>query len=261
MSVTLSGNIPVRNGDSLDYCWREAAASLLPVCDEVMLVDGDSDDGTTEAIKEWSAKESKIKHVRYPWPNPHNHPDFFVEWINFGREHCRCDFQIELDSDEAIFESSYPHIEAFKKRTSPGAQVALWCHRWNFFKDPQHLIPQGVCCGHKVCRVGPSSVWMPSDGPHPRAQELIRLAQPSLIEIGHYGFLRKSKAFIQKNRALLGYFFGTQDERINAAESFDGPWYNMPGICGGWENNLVPYVGDHSEVIKPWLRERNFSVA
>ncbi len=48
----------IRNGDSLGYCWREAATSLLPVVDELILCDSDSNDGTREAM-DW---EDNLQH-------------------------------------------------------------------------------------------------------------------------------------------------------------------------------------------------------
>ena len=64
----LSGYIPVRDGNSLDYCWREAAMSLLPIVDELILCDSDSTDGTRKDMDDWAAVNSKIRVVNYPWP-------------------------------------------------------------------------------------------------------------------------------------------------------------------------------------------------
>lgn len=254
--ITLGGNVCVRNGIELDYNFSETIQSLLPVCDEIVVADGESTDGTREVLDEMAKNEPKIRVVTYRWDNPHNVPDFWINWLNFCREQIKCDWHLQLDADEILFDTCYDWIRDIKKRTQPEDKIAYWAHRWNWFKDPYHLIPHGFCCGFRVCRLAPRSIFMPSDGPHPRAQELIKYAQTSPLEIGHCGFLRKSPAFIKKNKALLGYFFGGKDERIEAAANFDGPWYNMPGICGGWESNLNTYSGTHPPVIHQWLKDR-----
>jgi glycosyltransferase involved in cell wall biosynthesis len=47
---TLAGILCIRNGLKLDYCFREAGQSLLGVCDEVVICDSDSDDGTRQIM-------------------------------------------------------------------------------------------------------------------------------------------------------------------------------------------------------------------
>jgi hypothetical protein len=59
--MTLGGLVCIRNGFRLGYCFVEAVQSLLPICDEVVICDCDSDDGTGEVyIREWAHKEPKL---------------------------------------------------------------------------------------------------------------------------------------------------------------------------------------------------------
>lgn len=261
--MTLGGSVCIRNGNQLDYCWKEAIQSLLPVCDEVVVCDGCSTDGTQEEIREWSGRERKLKLCVYPWPNPVGDIDFWVNWLNFARTHLTTDFHFQLDADEILSEKSYNQIEGFKANTRP--RISLWCHRFNFWKDSHSLIPHGVCCGHRVVRIAPTTVWMPSDGPHPKGAEAISMAIDSGIEIFHYGFLRKREAFFSKARALQEFFFNSYDPRLDAVERLEilsgekstGNW--MADIKGiDWINQLVPFTGQHPEIAKPWLKERGY---
>src|SRR3990167_386089 len=265
--TTLGGNVCIRNGDSLDYCWRECIASLLPVCDTVTVSDGESTDGTQEMIQEWMTREPRLRLCFYPWPDPKGDIDFWVNWLNFCREHVREPFQIQLDADEVLSERSYPIIEAFKRETNPTDRVSLRCHRYNFWKDPQHLIPPGVCCGHRVVRIAPTSVWLPSDGEHPKGAEANLMARNSEIEIMHYGFLRHREAYFKKSRQLHTMFFGGMtDQRmldvetaakersdLLVGENAQGNW--MEEIKGiEWKDRIVPFAQPHPEVALPWLR-------
>lgn len=251
--MTLGGSVVIRNGNSLDFCWREAVKSLLPVCDVVSICDGQSNDGTQEEIREWMKSEPKISLCVYPWPEPKGDPDFFVKWINYGREHVPADWHFQLDADEVLHEKSYAEIREFIKAGGRTATVT----RHNFWRDHRHLIPEGHCCGRRVVRLAPTNIWLASDGPHPNGNEAANMAQPTEIEIFHYGFIRRRDAFFKKERLLQGYFFATYDPRLEKAETVQGNWMEAEGVTG-WENNLVDFTGTHPEVAKPWLKERGY---
>lgn len=255
--MTLSGNVCVRNGNDLDYCWRIAIASLLPICDQVVVCDGESTDGTQEEIREWMKLEPKIKLCVYPWPNPKGDPDFWVNWLNFSREHVKADFQIQLDADEVLCPSSFKALEEIRKMEYP-QYFSLWCDRLNFWKDTQHLIPHGVCLSHRVVRVAPQRVWMPSDGAHQNGGECIGMARNPIapITIFHYGFLRNTEAFFKKARALQSFFFDSYDYRLKDQEGNRKWMEEIKDV--DWVNNLLPYYGEHPVVARHWLKERGF---
>lgn len=260
--MTLGGNVCIRNGNSLDYCWRESIQSLLPVCDKVVVCDGESTDGTQEEIRHWMKSEPKLELCVYQWPYPKGDNDFWVKWLNYARQHIKQDFQIQLDADEVLSERSYPEILKLKELNG---RFSAWCHRYNFWKDAQHLIPHGVCCSHRVVRMAPQNVWLPSDGPHPDGTEAVAMARDTGIEIFHYGFLRQPAAFFRKAKALQGYFFNSYDSRLAAAEERlkilegegkPGNWMEQCDI--EWLDRLIPYAGPHPVIMQPWLELRDY---
>lgn len=252
MSKTLAGIVCVRNGDSLDYCWREAVASLLPICDEIILSDCDSTDGTSQAMDILSSSDPRIKICNYLWTNPVGEPGWWPAWMNYARHHARSEWICFLDADEVLHEESQAEV-----RSAADAGRALFCHRLNFWRDAQHLIPEGHCIGHKVLRVGPQNLWMPTDVGDAKGRdlELASMAQESSVKIMHYGFLRKREAFFVKNREVSRILIGNTDARVDQAEKFEGNWMTMPGI-NDWQNNLTEYRGSHPSVIHHWLQER-----
>ena len=261
MSLSVGGNVCVRNGNLLDYPWRECIASLLPVCDRVFVCDGDSEDGTSQELKAWAETEKKIKVTRYPWPNPKGDEDFWVKWLNHNRLLMDTDYVIQLDADEVLFEDSYPAVAQLRDAATR-VRFSAWWHRLNFWKDPFHTIPHGHCCGHKVVRFGPQNVWMPSDGAHPLGAEMINMAVDCGVKIGHYGFLRQREAFFRKAKELQSFFFDSYDPRLTEAEAKTaqgGNWMDVPGV-NHFVNNLVPYKGMHPRVIHGWLRARGWKV-
>ena len=251
--MTLGGNVCIRNGDELDYCWRESVASLLPVCDEVVVCDGESTDGTQEAIREWMIKEPKIKLCVYPWPDPKGDINFWVTWLNFARVHIRCDWEIQLDADEVLSDKSYPEVLVHKE----GGRHSVFFKRHNFWQDHKHTIPHGVCLSHRVVRMAPQDVWLPSDGPHPMGAEAVSMGVESDIEIFHYGFLRRRAAYFAKSKELHRMFFDTYDQRLADAEKSGGNWMREIGGIE-WTGNLVDFHGEHPKVIRKWLNERHY---
>jgi len=255
--MSLGGNVCIRDGNRLDYPWRESIESLLPVCDLVVVCDASSTDGTLEEIRAWCEREPKLRLCCYPWTDPKGDIEFWVNWLNFCREHVPCTHHIQLDADEVLDERSYPAVREYA-RDAPGHTVR--CKRLNFWRDHRHLIPHGVCLGHEVIRLAPQRMWLPSDGAHPKGIEAVMMAVNSRITVFHYGFLRNPDAYFAKSKLLHSYFFGSYDKRLVDAESDTangGSW--MEAIRDvEWINRLVPYDGPHPAVAHQWLRQHGF---
>src|SRR6187399_170661 len=54
----------VRNGVKFDYPFEEAIRSILPLCDEVIVAVGNSEDSTAERVK---AIDPKVKVIETVW--------------------------------------------------------------------------------------------------------------------------------------------------------------------------------------------------
>lgn len=247
----LSGYVPVRNGNSLDYCWQLAVLSMLPVCDEVVICDSDSTDGTREEAEEWAKKEPKIRVINYPWPNPKGDVWMLMKWLNFTRRELRYDMQITLDADEVIHPEAYPDIKRAVEERS-----CRWFKRMNFWKDANHLVPDGQVCGRNVVRLGPTRLEMISDNaePHPNGEPAIRKKatyNPRNL-IWHLGFLRNQKAFLAKSRVMQSAMLNDYDKGLELAEKTGQDWHTLSNA----NIKLEPYEGTHPDIVKLWLNER-----
>lgn len=260
MPISLGGLVCLRDVEKYDYCWGECIGSLLPICEEVVCCYSDSEDYTEALLQEWAKVDPKIKLCHYPWPDPVGDVNFYVDWIQYARAHVQADFFFHLDADEILSDCSYSILDQFKKTTDPGDLVSLRCHRYNFYKDPWNLIPDGVCLASRVTRVGPKSVFLPSDGPHPFGGPIARMVRDTDIRIMHYGFLRKAKAYFEKSKDLHRAFFNTYDERLVEAEKSGDKW--MEEIKGvEWVNRLERFNWSHPRLAIHWLRDRNYRVS
>jgi len=109
---TISGYTTVMNADSQGYPWQRCIESLLGFCDEVVVVDGGSSDGTWETLLEWSEKESRL--VAHQELRDWDHPRFAVfDGLQKAkaRELCTSDFCWQQDADEYVRPGDYKKIK------------------------------------------------------------------------------------------------------------------------------------------------------
>lgn len=251
--MKLSGLVLTRNCIVNDYCYKEAIRSLLPVCDEVVVCDSNSMDGTLEELGLWSLTEPKLRIFNYPWPDPKGDMDWFVKWINAGRAHVKGEMMLQLDADEIL---SYDAGTRDAIKRTLAAKDAICFDRINFVRDAHSVIPEGECCGRWVVRLGPSNLHWVSDEPHKRGE--VPLLDMAHIEpdakIFHMGFLRRREAFYSKAKVVLGAFFNEFDQRLKRAEeSGNHPFSEFP-----WWNRLTSYYGYYPESVRKWLTERGY---
>lgn len=252
--TTLAGILFIRNADALDYCWRQAAESLLAVCNELVISDCESTDGSRQAMDELAKRDNRVKIVDYKWPEGGAKGHFCSAWRNAARLHANSEWIMWLDADEVIHEDGYAEL-----RDRVDRRQTLICPRFNFWKDAQHLIPHGCGLGHQVIRVGPQCEWTADDGPDPQGRDrwLIENAQHCGVKILHYGFLRKREAFFNKAREMSRIYMGNEDERLMAAEKDGGNWMMHPRMSE-WKDRLITFNGSHPKIIHQWLTERGW---
>lgn len=246
----LTGIVPVRNGNSLGYCWQLAVESMLPVCDEVLISDGGSDDGTLEAAMLLATQDPKIKVLHYPWDNPVGDHWFLSRWINWSLQFAQFDMQCQLDADEAFDPSSYGMMRLYVSQRKPA-----WFHRVNLWRDPQHEAPHGTVCAHECVRLGPIEHPAVCDNLHP-VEPWVNLngeRHPSL-RIWHLGFLRDQPQFLKKAREIQRMLINTFDPNLAECERTGEDWVKKCPFPA--DKPLIKHEIPLPDLIKPWLRER-----
>lgn len=259
MKPGLSGYTIVRNAVDLDYCVELAIRSMSAVCNEIVVCDSDSTDGTMELLEKMAQEpefKGRLRIVHYDWPSPKGDNKFLVTWMDHARQFLEYDMQLYLDADEVLHPKANQTIRAFTQQK----QASLWFTRHNFWKDAWHLVPEGHCCGSRVVRFGPTSLPMCSDEIYDPGQEPeIRLrAHTSVahrLPVCHYGFLRHPKSFFAKSKVVLPALLGSYDDRLVRAEADQSkPWHEH----APFPIPLLDYHGTHPKIAHEWLRERGY---
>ena len=111
---TLSGYTTVRNVESQGYPWRKSISSLLQFCDEVVVLDCGSDDGSFEMLKEWSEKEERIKLHQKILDTSDERFAIKVDGLMkaHARSLCTSDWCWQQDIDEVVHENDAPKIKS-----------------------------------------------------------------------------------------------------------------------------------------------------
>jgi glycosyltransferase involved in cell wall biosynthesis len=115
-SPSVSGYTTVNNCISQNYPFCESINSLLGFCDEVVVVDGGSDDGTWELLQEtYGQNENIILHQqKRDWSNS-RFAVFDGAQKALARSICSSAFCWQQDSDEIVHENDYEKIKTLVK--------------------------------------------------------------------------------------------------------------------------------------------------
>lgn len=110
----ISGYTTTLNCIGQDYPYENCINSMLEFCDEVVVVDGGSSDGTWESLEAWSEKEEKLKvyKVERDWSHS-RHAVFDGAQKAEARKRCTKEYCWQMDADEVAFEGAREKIASF----------------------------------------------------------------------------------------------------------------------------------------------------
>jgi glycosyltransferase involved in cell wall biosynthesis len=101
--MRVSGFTIIRNGIKYFYPFREAILSILPLCDELIVNVGDSEDKTYDAVK--SIESDKIKIIRRTWDMTLREGGKLLSVeTNAALKECSGDWGVYIQADEVLHE-------------------------------------------------------------------------------------------------------------------------------------------------------------
>ncbi len=108
--MKVSGFTFVRNGVKYDYPFIESINSLLPICDEVIVAVGQSEDDTLNRIKLFHSP--KIKILETIWDDSiREKGKILSQQTNLALDQASGDWAIYLQADEVLHEQEIPAIK------------------------------------------------------------------------------------------------------------------------------------------------------
>jgi glycosyltransferase involved in cell wall biosynthesis len=215
----------VRDGLYHDYHVVQMIRHHLPFADEIVVHDGNSTDGTAEAIA--AIGSDKVKLFRSDWGKPTG-----LEWIanfkNAARKRCRGRWAVNLDCDEFIPEWDF---EAFRRwlEDAPEGTDVLPLRMMNFYgsyrvyhRDPVKVPWPDV--KWNVHRNRPD-IEVYGDGSNVRrvGEEVTRYPVEPRFTCHHFGFVRNPARLRQKWRNVLANLYSRRHgKRAN--------WFALPSL-------------------------------
>jgi len=251
----LGGSLFVHNGLKYDYCLKEAVESLLDLCDEVVILDAESDDGTLDFLHKMAKEHSNLKvydHGKWECASDWNRLRLLA---NETKNILNTEWHFMLQADEVIHENSF---DAIRKAISDSQKHdTFWGYRINVFKDFDHYIAfnsKTKPCGDKIIRLGKTYIDAIGDA---ESLSLTHHSNKYLSKIimFHYGIIRKPDIMLDKYISMQSWFFdhGKIDPRILEMKKTDGI-FKPEKIIEGITLDKLKWT--HPKYAEEWVKER-----
>lgn len=113
----ISAFINIKDGVKGKYPFVESILSALPLCDQFIVSDGYSTDGTWEVLKKLADSHPKIELVKVEWKSRTNkNGEILAKTANETREYCKGDYLYYIQANEVLHEDSIDAIRSLPRR-------------------------------------------------------------------------------------------------------------------------------------------------
>jgi|GEM_PF-1630390 len=203
----LGGSIFTHNVDTFDYCFREAIGSLIDLCDEVVILDAESTDGTLEALRQIAAASAKVRLIEGArWDCAPKHERLAV-LANQARSYLRTDWHFMLQADEVLHEDSFA---AVRRLMTSQKHRTFAVRRFNLFGDFDHMVSLTSSkkpCSDMPVRLGHTGAPAMGDAESLR-MDAVSWDHVDEVQIFHYGLVRRFEALLDKSIDMQSWFHG-----------------------------------------------------
>jgi hypothetical protein len=245
--VNVSGFTIVRNAIKLDFPVEASIRSILPICSEVVVNVGHSEDETLELVR--SINDPKIRILETEWDMTRRNTVLGLETHRAMRA-CTHPWGVYIQADEVLHERGIEELAASIQAADPDPRVEGLLVRYVHFYGGFDTVATHRRWYRREVRV----VRLPAEldiRPYQGAQGFrvgpnhrrIR-ARLTGAEMFHYGWARPAQALREKRELGRTMY----------------PWRNadvtLPLLA--WMPGLRRFQGTHPEVARDWIEARSF---
>ncbi len=243
--VKLSGFTIVRNATRLDFPVVPSIRSILPVCDEVVVNVGRSDDDTLERIR--GIGDPKIRILESEWDMSIRNKVLGDETLRAMRA-CRHPWGIYIQADEVLPERGAEELAAMIQRADGDPRVeGLLVRYLHFYGGFDTIATHRRWYRREVraVRLAPELDIRPYQGAQgfrvgPEHRKI--RARLTGAEMFHYGWARPASALREK-RELGRTMYPWRNADVN-----------IPLLA--WVPGIRPFRGAHPAVARDWIGAR-----
>ena len=244
--VKVSGFTIVRNAITLDFPLEASIRSLLPVCDEVVVNVGRSEDDTLALVR--SIGDPKIRILETEWDMTLKNRVLGEETLRAMRA-CRHPWGIYIQADEVLHERGAAELDTAIRRQDADARVeGLLVRYLHFYGDMDTIAVNRRWYRREVraVRLDPALDIRPYQGAQGfrvgPGHRKIR-ARLTSAEMFHYGWARPAQALRAKREANRVIYPWSRDREAGRPLL---PWF--PG--------LTRFRGTHPAEAGAWVEAR-----
>lgn len=249
--MRISGFSFVRNGVIYDYPFLESLRSLLPLCDEVIVAVGRSDDDTLDRIRRLDSPAIRV--IETVWDDSlRTGGVVLARQTNIALDAVRGDWALYLQADEVLHEQDYAAIRSAIGNAAADPRVeGLLFPYLHFYGNYDHVGSSRRWYRHEVRAVrtgiGVRS-WGDAQGFRIDGRKLKVL--PVKAHIYHYGWVRPPRIQQKKQRSFHRLWHPDQwiQSHVGDSEEFD---YRSGG-------KLQKFTGTHPSVMRERISRQDW---
>jgi len=246
--VKLSGFTIVRNAIKLDFPLEASIRSLLPICEEVVVNVGRSEDDTLALVR--SIPEPKIRIIESDWDMTIKNKVLGDETLRAMRA-CRHPWGIYIQADEVLHETGAEKLARAVQEHDGDSQVeGLLVRYLHFYGDLDTIALNRRWYRREVraVRLDPALDIRPYQGAQgfrvgPEHRKI--RARLTDAEMFHYGWARPARALKSKREISKVLYPWSKDRQAGQPLL---PWF--PG--------LRAFQGTHPAVAQMWVNARRY---
>jgi glycosyltransferase involved in cell wall biosynthesis len=241
----------VRNGVIYDYPFIESIQSLLPLCDEIIIAVGQSEDHTLERIK--ALKSSKIRIFETTWDESlRKGGKILAQQTNFALDQINGDWAIYLQADEVLHEDDNHTIQSAMKDYKDINKIEGLLFNYKHFYGSYNYIGDSRQWYRREIRIIRPKIGVRSWGDAQGFRISGRKLRIKLIDatIYHYGWVKTPHIQQLKQRYFNKLWHSDEwvEQQVGAKTEYD---YNQGG-------KLKYFDGRHPAVMEKQVRNQNW---
>jgi hypothetical protein len=254
--MKVTGFTFIRNAIKLDYPVEESIRSILPLCDDFVIVVGNSDDNTMDLIK--AIDEKKIRIIESIWDET---PEMrkggkilAVETDKAFREvPADSDWAFYIQGDEVIHEKYHAEIlSSMNKWKDNEAVDGLLFHYLHFYGSYDYIGSSPRWYNNEIRIIkNNKKIYSYRDAQGFRKDDNLKLnVKPVDAYVYHYGWVKEPSVMMKKLINASSFYDGVKWLRVNDHnESFD--YSNV--------DSLKLFTGSHPAVMIERIRKKNWT--
>jgi hypothetical protein len=242
--MKVSGFSIVRNAERLDFPVEASLRSILPICDEVVVNVGRSEDRTLELVR--AIGDPKLRILETEWELDRGAALLRTETLRAMRA-CRYDWGVCIQADEVLHEAGAPALRGAIEAADPDPRVEGIVVRYrHLFGDPctEAVNRRWYRREVRAVRLDPAAAIHPyrdAQGFRAGAGDRRVRARLADAEMFHYGWLRSAAALRARGEVDRRLYPG---RRVPPAEQ---------AALLRWFPGLRPFRGSHPAVAREWV--------